>query len=111
MCTTNLFETEGALSFCRTNTLVDGREQLVGVFRILRIKPLSKSCAVFRCQFFDRFLNFSQTTHIKSLRRAFGSFSQPSRCLKAGEDGMQVAGNESVGQATGCPSLLHPTLS
>ncbi len=62
---TNLFETEGALGLCRTNTFVDSREQLVGFFHILSNKPLSKSCSVFRCQFFDRFLNFSQTTHVK----------------------------------------------
>ena len=62
---TNLFETKGALGLCRTNTFVDSREQLVGFFHILSIKPLSKSCSVFRCQFFDRFLNFSQTAHIK----------------------------------------------
>jgi len=38
---TNLFETEGALCLCRTNTFIDSREQLVGFFRILSIKPLN----------------------------------------------------------------------
>jgi hypothetical protein len=82
---TNLFETKGALGLRRTNTFVDSREQLVGFFHILSIKPLSKSRSVFRCQFFDRFLNFSQTTHLKiSLPEAFASVSQSSRSLKIG---------------------------
>ena len=46
------------------------------------IEPLTKCSAFLWCQLFDRFLDFSQIRHIRTLRRACRSFSQPTGCLK-----------------------------